>query len=1149
MSHHNIKTKKLIISRNHDSKFSLSPYAWKIFILLTLILSLIFTVSKIPTIVAADGTFTEDFTTTTYRDSANTNVSGWGTGTIELPMRRPELKSTFDTPHSVTSVYVSGNYAYVTDAESGVANAYLILDISDPLNPILIGNCSLPDNPIDSVVVGNYAYIANGPAGLVIVNVANPSSPFMISQYDLPEYTLDIGISGNFAYVVFAPATGTNTYFVSFDVSNPSNPTLADSYHLPHFGYGLHVSGNRAYVACWMDDLLIFDISNPYNLYVLGGVNPPGESYDLYVEGNYAYQCCSSAGLQIIDVSNPANPYVVSSFDTPQVAYSVFVSGTYAYIADIYSGLRVAEISNPLNPINAGAINPPGTDYGVYVSGNYAYLASATGGLHIIEVEPGFHLERASLAVAQSLTVYSAPEFYSVVKANLTASDSMPIGTSIDYYLSADDGSNWEQVIKGNEHSFSNAGANLKWKAILHTSDPFATPTISWISINYSISLKTPLLLSPEDGYITNNTTPIFEWENVSGATSYQFQLDTSTSFNSPDLINLNLFSTTYTPPAPLTEGTWYWRVASIDSEGYSSPFSNYRTIVIDITPPNPPILLLPYHQSYVFDNTPYFEWNVVSDANRYNLQIDNDLTFTSSFLYMVTNIYSVNFTVNTSFPDGIWYWRVCSIDNANNQGPYSAANSFLIDTVLPSGNYSEDFTTFYYNDSINTDIYGWGSGAIALPEREPIPISLCATYDFADEIFISGDYAYVADGLDGLTVVDISDPQNPFIAGNCDTPDYADGVTVSGDYAFIADRASGLQVMDISDPTNPFIVGNYDNDQPFLQTVISGDYAYIANFFGGLLVINISNPANPLYAGSCITDYLVLELSISGDFAFVSDQQEGIKIINITDPTLPEIIGSHDTNNARDLVVSGNYVYVNDYITGLMVFDVSNPKNPINVANCSLPSGNAAAIFVLGDFLYLTNTLSESGYLYIIDISDPINPYIAGYCETIDMTLSVFVDGCYAYIATSFSGVQVIRISDPISPSIIGFYDTSWSSEDIYISGDYAYVADGQSGLQVIDISDPSNPILVADCDTLGYAYDIQVAGNIAYIADGSFGLWIVNISDPTGPSNITACDTPNLAQGIFISGNYAYVADGQSGLQVIDISDPSNPILVADC
>ena len=124
--------------------------------------------------------------------------------------------------------------------------------------------------------------------------------------------------------------------------------------------------------------------------------------------------------------------------------------------------------------------------------------------------------------------------------------------------------------------------------------------------------------------------------------------------------------------------------------------------------------------------------------------------------------------------------------------------------------------------------------GAIGTTDSEPLKNSSVYyedTIGSAWDIFVSGDYAYIADQSSGLTVIDISDPTNPGTVINEDTSGGAYEVHVSGDFAYIADDTSGLAVIDISDPTNPGTPVYEDTDNAY-GLFVSGDYAYIADFF-----------------------------------------------------------------------------------------------------------------------------------------------------------------------------------------------------------------------------------------------------------------------------------------------------------------------------
>ena len=56
------------------------------------------------------------------------------------------------------------------------------------------------------------------------------------------------------------------------------------------------------------------------------------------------------------------------------------------------------------------------------------------------------------------------------------------------------------------------------------------------------------------------------------------------------------------------------------------------------------------------------------------------------------------------------------------------------------------------------------------------------------------GEHAYIANGVNGLLIINIPDKENPYIEGMVDTPGYANSIFISGEYAFIADGEEGIQ-------------------------------------------------------------------------------------------------------------------------------------------------------------------------------------------------------------------------------------------------------------------------------------------------------------------------------------------------------------------
>ena len=83
-------------------------------------------------------------------------------------------------------------------------------------------------------------------------------------------------------------------------------------------------------------------------------------------------------------------------------------------------------------------------------------------------------------------------------------------------------------------------------------------------------------------------------------------------------------------------------------------------------------------------------------------------------------------------------------------------------------------------------------------------------TDGYSRGITILGNYAYIADGDNGLVILNIEDPANPTLAGNYNTPGYSHSVTILGNYAYVADGDHGLVILNIEDPTDPLFVENY---------------------------------------------------------------------------------------------------------------------------------------------------------------------------------------------------------------------------------------------------------------------------------------------------------------------------------------------------
>ena len=444
--------------------------------------------------------------------------------------------------------------------------------------------------------------------------------------------------------------------------------------------------------------------------------------------------------------------------------------------------------------------------------------------------------------------------------------------------------------------------------------------------------------------------------------------------------------------------------------------------------------------------------------------------------------------------------------------------------------------------------------------------------WDHAEDVVVVGDLVYVATGVSGLQILDVSNPEHPREVGNYDTPGEAWGVTVSGDYAYVADYRSGLRVISVADPEHPEEVGYCDTQGSALGVTVYGNYAYVADGIG-LCVISVADPEHPQEVGYCDTPGSARNVAVSDDYAYVADAPiwngngeefvgGGLRVISILDPEHPEEVGYCDTPDyAYGVTVSGDYAYVADLWEGLCIISVADPENPEEVGHYDT-YGLAFGVTVSGDYAYVT---SEG--LVVVSIADPEHPEGVGYCYTPwFFATQVAVSGDYAYVVTGGNGLRIISVADLENPEEVGYYDTGYAL-GVTVSGDYAYVADDDSGLRIISVSDPDHPEEVGYFDTPQSAQGVTVSGNYAYLASNpewndeeyvGGGLRIISVADPEHPEEVGRCYTEGINYGVAVSGDYAYIANNlrwfneenfNVGLHVISINDPENPEEVGYC
>ena len=515
----------------------------------------------------------------------------------------------------------------------------------------------------------------------------------------------------------------------------------------------------------------------------------------------------------------------------------------------------------------------------------------------------------------------------------------------------------------------------------------------------------------------------------------------------------------------------------------------------------------------------------------------------------------------------------------AQSSSPFTQSTLLLKEELLSISPYEEQPGSF--DARIST--------AITASENLNIE-QLSTTYNIwqaANDVKVSGGYAFVAAGRSGLSVVDVSDPASPTVVADLDTPGQVLSVAVSGNYVYAADYDGGLRVIDVSTPTDPVEVASFMGVGQISFVEVDGNYAYVLYYQLGLVILDISTPSNPTSVGAYNFGEIATSVWEAEGKAYVTTLS-GMYVLDVSNPTTPSLSDFYATSEtARRVVTDGDRVYMAEgpynsltlhildaanpdsleqlssitisgyspkglvkrdsliYMSrsygGVVAVNVSDDSNPVQFTSYSPPSSSVNNLTIAGNYLYATD-----GYeaLHILDISEPttispVGKYRAGLINCSALS------GSYLYVGHDYQGLRVVDVTDPTQPNEIALYDGVTRPLDVATAGAYAYVADYGTGLSILDISTPASPVQTGLWTGSTSVNAVTVSGDYAYVTNGSL-LYVIDISSPSSPSTVGSYDTQTYANGVTVDSSYAYVIVGNSGLRIVDITNPTNPVAV---
>ena len=867
---------------------------------------------------------------------------------------------------------------------------------------------------------------------------------------------------------------------------------------------------------------------------------------------------------------------------------SVFVQGNYAYIASYESNtLEIVNISNPATPTHAGKITH-GTggaviDYptSVFVEGNYAYITSLyEDSLEIVNI--------SSCADNDDATPCSPTHEGKIYHGRTSGKD-----------------------INGNEYTI--VGADTNGAAIDYPFNVFVQGDYAYVVSRNSDALEIVDVSTPSNpihiGKITNGTggaaldypRSVF----VKGNYAYITSLDS----HALEIVNIS------EPATPTHEGKIYsGRLSGRDS-------SNEE-----------------YTDGADTNGNGEFKYYEDVDGNGAALTTPSSVFVEGNYAYVTSQYRDALEIVDVSTPSNpIHIGKIYNgrLDGTATSALFSDGNGAALDlpnSVFVRGDYAYVVSEGGRNDAL--EVINISDKTNPTHAGKIKNGTNGAVLNGPESVFVQGNYAYVVSyNSDALEIVELENTYTAEVAGT-DT-DSAYGVTIkdatghTNRYGTVPEFAT-TSITTKSNNTNPRAAKN--GDTITVTMILAKEVSIVPNkpvITVGSTIIDRDDitvvTTIPTNQTKDTFEYSFHIISThSGEVTVAHNGNDKVTALSriVVDNTAPNAIGTPTltTSNADNtkaevgdiltLTVSTNkeVLFNNATLGGETINfqrNISHEGKITTEGRTALSSPQST--FVQGGYAYIVSSHLDA--LEIVNISDPSSPTHAGkiyngrvsgkdsegneYTSAVsdtngaalDSPQSVFVQGNYAYIASSISdALEIVNISDPTNPTHAGkiTHGTNGAALDfpnsVFVQGNYAYIASSVSdALEIVNISDPTNPIHTGKITngTGGAALDnphsVFVKDNYAYVASyNSRALEIVNISDPASPTHAgkiyngraSGKDSSNneyttggtdingaslvLPTSVFVQGDYAYVvSEGgiNDALEIVNISEPTNP------
>ena len=290
-----------------------------------------------------------------------------------------------------TQIHLASDYTDVVIGGPNASHLYAASDwgleiftLIEPTHPARVGEIATPGRARSVAVEGNTAYVADGAAGVQVIDIAVPSKPSLVKTLGGFTSVHRVRVADDKLYALDRECG--MLVFNLPDAHNMQIPRPRRFFRTAGTPINVALHNDTVYFSDDRHGLLILKPS-PFGDFVVRGVVPIlATAYQIEETGGTIHAYVASGNLILVDVTDDQNPEIDFRLNTPGLATGIQFRDDTVYLADRQTGLHVINVRNPQQPRRIATQPTSGNATDIVLRDTFAYIADGKGGIQTIDI-------------------------------------------------------------------------------------------------------------------------------------------------------------------------------------------------------------------------------------------------------------------------------------------------------------------------------------------------------------------------------------------------------------------------------------------------------------------------------------------------------------------------------------------------------------------------------------------------------------------------------------------------------------------------------------------------------------------------------------------------------------------------------------------